>query len=86
MRAAPSYTFWTQLGSGVARSCRHADQGSLSANRAADSLKTLPHCMRVSRQHRLDTVAGDFGQVGVVDAGGAEVGDVAVAALVGADV
>jgi len=31
-------------------------------------------------------VAGDLGQVGVVDAGGAEVADVGVAALVGADV
>ena len=42
--------------------------------------------MRVSRQHRLDAVAGDLGQVGIIDAGSAEVGDVAVAALVGADV
>jgi hypothetical protein len=42
--------------------------------------------MRISRQHRLDTVASDLGQVGVVDAGGAEMGDVGVAALVGADV
>jgi hypothetical protein len=31
-------------------------------------------------------VADDLGQVGVVDAGGAEMGDVGVAALVGADV
>jgi hypothetical protein len=31
-------------------------------------------------------VAGDLGQIGVVDAGGAEVSDVGVAALVGADV
>ena len=42
--------------------------------------------MRISRQHRLNAVPGDLGQVGVVDAGGAEVGDVGVAALVGADV
>jgi len=42
--------------------------------------------VRIPRQHGLDAVAGDLGQVGVVDAGGAEVGDVAVAALVGADV
>jgi hypothetical protein len=31
-------------------------------------------------------MAGDLSQIGVVDAGGAEVSDVAVAALVGADV
>jgi hypothetical protein len=31
-------------------------------------------------------MSDDLGQVGVVDAGGAEVGDVGVAALVGADV
>lgn len=42
--------------------------------------------MRIPSQHRLDTVADDLGQVGVVDAGGAEVGYVGVAALVGADV
>jgi len=42
--------------------------------------------MRIPRQHRLDPVACDLGQVGVVDTGGAEVGDVGVAALVGADV
>jgi hypothetical protein len=31
-------------------------------------------------------MSNDLGQVGVVDSGGAEVGDVAVAALVGADI
>jgi hypothetical protein len=40
--------------------------------------------MRIPRQHRLDAVANDLGQVGVVDAGGAEAGDVGVAALAGA--
>jgi len=42
--------------------------------------------MRVRRQHRLYSVPGDFGQVGVVDASGAKVGYVGVATLVGADV
>ena len=39
--------------------------------------------MRVTRQHRLDPMAGNLGQIGVVYASGAEVRDVAVAALVG---
>jgi len=42
--------------------------------------------VRIAGEHRLDAVPSDLGQIGVVDAGGAEVGDVAVAALVGADV
>lgn len=42
--------------------------------------------MGIASQHRLDTVSGDLGQVGVVDAGGPEMGYVGVAALVGADV
>lgn len=42
--------------------------------------------MGISRKHRLDTVPGDLGQIGVVDVDGAEVGHVAVTALVGADV
>ena len=42
--------------------------------------------MGIARKHRLDSVPCDLGQVGVVDASGAQVRDVAVAALVGADV
>ena len=42
--------------------------------------------VRVASKHGLDTMACDLGQVGVVDAGGAEVGHVGVAALVGANV
>jgi hypothetical protein len=42
--------------------------------------------MRVSRQHGLHSMPGDLGKIGVVDASGAEVGDVGVAALMGADV
>jgi hypothetical protein len=57
-----------------------------SAKDLPDRLETFPNRMRVPRKHRLDTMAGNLGQVGVVDAGGAEVGDVGVAALVGADV
>ena len=51
-----------------------------------DCRKASAERMRVPRQHRLDPVPDDLGQVSVVDAGGSEVGDVAVAALVGADV
>jgi hypothetical protein len=51
-----------------------------------DSVEPIANRMRVPRQHRLDPVAGDLGQVGVVDACGAQVGDVGVAALVGTDV
>jgi len=42
--------------------------------------------MRIPRQHRLDAMASDLGKVGIVDAGSSQVRDVAVAALVGADV
>lgn len=42
--------------------------------------------MGVPREHRLDVVADDVGEVSVVDTGGSEVGHVGVAALVGADV
>lgn len=48
--------------------------------------EAFTHWMRVPRQHRLHAMPNDLRQVGVVDACGAEVGDVAVAALVGADV
>jgi hypothetical protein len=48
--------------------------------------ETLAHCVGVSGQHRLDTVTNYLGEVSVVDAGSAEVGDVAVAALVRADI
>lgn len=58
-----------------------------SGDRLANRTKVLaPHRVRAPRQHRLDAVASDLGQVDVVDAGGAEVGYVGVAALVGADV
>lgn len=42
--------------------------------------------MRVPGEHGLDPVSSDLGQVGVVNASGSKVRDVAVAALVGADV
>jgi hypothetical protein len=42
--------------------------------------------MRVSSQHRLDPMPCDLGEVGVFDAGGSQVRNVAVAALMGADV
>jgi len=48
--------------------------------------KLVPRAVRIPRKHRLDAVASDLGQIGVVDAGGAEVRDVGVAALVGTDV
>jgi len=40
----------------------------------------------VPRKHRLDSVAGDRSQIGIVNASGSQMGDVAVTALVGADV
>lgn len=46
--------------------------------------KALPNRMGIPRQHRLDPVTRDLGEVGIVDADGAQVRDVAVAALVGA--
>jgi hypothetical protein len=42
--------------------------------------------MRIPRRHCLDAVPGDLSQVRIIDADGAEVGDVGMAALVGADV
>lgn len=42
--------------------------------------------MRVPREHRLDPMASYLGEIGIIDAGGAKMGDVAVPALVGADV
>lgn len=52
----------------------------------SDRGETYSDRMRVSRQHRLDPVTYDLGQVGVVDANGTQVRDVAVAALMGTDV
>jgi hypothetical protein len=37
--------------------------------------------VRVDRDHRLDAVTGDFGEIGIVDSGGAQVADVGVAEL-----
>lgn len=45
-----------------------------------------PDRVLIPRQHRLDPVPRNLGQVGVVDAGGSQMRDVAVTALVGADV
>ena len=42
--------------------------------------------VRIAGKHRLHPVPRDLRQVGIVDASGAKVGDIAVAALVGADV
>jgi len=42
--------------------------------------------MGIARQHRLHSMAGYLGQVGIVDAGRPEMRDVAVPALMGADV
>jgi hypothetical protein len=42
--------------------------------------------MGVPRKHRLDTMPSDLCQVSVIDAGSAQMGDVAVAALVGTDI
>lgn len=48
--------------------------------------KAPAHRVGIARQHRLHSVADDLGQISVVDSRSAEVSDVAVAALVGADV
>jgi hypothetical protein len=42
--------------------------------------------MNVPRQHRLNPMTGNLSQIGIVDSCSAKVRDVAVAALVGADV
>jgi hypothetical protein len=42
--------------------------------------------VRISSEHRLDAVARNLGQIGVVDASGTQVRHVGVAALVGADI
>jgi hypothetical protein len=42
--------------------------------------------MRIPSKHRLDAMTSYLGEIGIVDASSAEMGDVAVAALVGADV
>jgi hypothetical protein len=57
-----------------------------SSDDVAHAVKALAHGMRVPRQHRLDAMPRDLGQIGVVDAGSPQVRDLAVAALVGADV
>jgi hypothetical protein len=44
------------------------------------------NCMGVANQHRLDPMARNLCEVAIVEAGGMEMGDVAVAALVGADI
>lgn len=58
----------------------------MSSNTFSYLRETPTQGMRIACQHRLDPMPCDLGKVGVIDAGGAEVGDVRVAALVGADV
>lgn len=57
-----------------------------SANESPNHRGTCADWMRVSREHRLDPMPSHLGQIGVINACGVEVGDIAVAALVGADV
>src|SRR3954452_12739175 len=59
---------------------------SFLLDRNSHSSKALASCMRVSRQHRLDSLSSTVGEIGVIDAGSAQVRDVAMAALVGADI
>ena len=49
-------------------------------------LETFAHGMHVPSEHRLNTMTDDLGQIRVIDAGHPQVRDIAVAALVGADV
>lgn len=51
------------------------------ANDISNNGEALPDRVRVTRKHRLDAMPDDLSEVGIVDAGDAEVGDVAVAAL-----
>lgn len=74
------------LGSRASRGGRRPGCTGKSANQTTHWLEACSNRMRISREHRLDAVPGNFGQVGVVDAGSAEVRDVRVAALMGADV
>ena len=54
-----------------------------SVDRDPYSWEAVPNRVRVVGQHRLYSMPDDLDQVGVVDAGGAQVGDVGAAALGG---
>lgn len=52
----------------------------------AGNIKIDAYRVRVARQHRLYSVPRDLSEIRIVDPGGSQVRDIAVAALVGADV
>lgn len=51
-----------------------------------DGRETFANRMRIARQHGLDPMSGDLGQVSIVDSRSSQMSDVTVPALVGADV
>lgn len=55
-------------------------------NNVANSIEADSDGMGITRQHRLNTMASDLREICVVDAGSTKMRDVAVAALVRADV
>lgn len=59
---------------------------SFSLDDGPNGGEALAHRVRVARQHRLDPMSRDLGQIGVVDSRCPQMRDVAVAALMGADV
>jgi hypothetical protein len=59
---------------------------AFSANGGPDISEAPANRMGISRQHRLDAMARDLGQIGVVDACSPHVRDVAVTALVGPNI
>lgn len=65
---------------------RLSDHPDSSPDQVAHPMEADSNCVRVSREHRLYAVPCNLGEVGIVYSGGAEMSDVAVAALVGADV
>lgn len=60
--------------------------GARSSDRLSDSWKTCPDGMGVSGERRVHSMSCDLRQIRIVNRSGAKVRDVAMAALVGADV
>lgn len=60
--------------------------GQALADSAPDCVEAIAFRMGVPRQHGRYLMAHNLGQIGIVDARSAQMRDVAVAALVGADV
>ena len=76
------------LGYDVAQSTveRAIRSGAALPDQAPNGTRTVSGGVRVSGKHSHEAVAGDIREVGVVDPCGPQVRDVAVAALVGANI